>query len=70
MTVFDLSEMEIRPQKKIYDVPDGAGGMTWRWTRDPAPVRLTLAEGVATFEHGRHTAARPGRFLAPGASAT
>ncbi len=69
LTVFDLDEVEMRPQQKVYDVPDGAGGLTWRWTRDPAPVRLTLVDGVPTFEDGKFTSARPGRMLAPGARA-
>lgn len=64
-TVFDLDEVEIRAQKKIFDVPDGEGGTTWRWTRDPAPVRLTLVEGIPTGEDGAFTKARPGGFLAP-----
>ena len=66
---FDLDEVEMRPQKKTYDVPDGEGGATWRWTRDPAPVRLTLANGVPTFEDGKCTPARPGEMLAPSAEA-
>jgi N-acyl-D-aspartate/D-glutamate deacylase len=65
LTVFDLDEVEMRPQQKTYDVPDGSGGCTWRWTRDPAPVRLTLANGVPTFEDGKCTMARPGEMLAP-----
>ena len=69
LTVFDLDEVEMRPQKKTYDVPDGEGGATWRWTRDPAPVRLTLANGVPTFEDGKCTPARPGEMLAPSAEA-
>ncbi len=68
LTVFDLAEVEMRAQKKTYDVPDGAGGMNWRWTRDPAPVRLTLVDGVPTFENGAFTDARPGQMLAPSAS--
>ena len=59
---------EVRAQKKVFDVPDGVGGKTWRWTRDPAPVRLTLAEGVPTFDHGECTPARPGRMLRPSAA--
>ena len=65
LTVFALDEVEMRPQKKIYDVPDGAGGHTWRWTRDPAPVRLTLVNGVPTFENGEFTDARPGEIIRP-----
>ena len=33
-----------------YFVADGEGGHTWRWTRDPAPVRLTIANGEVTFD--------------------
>jgi N-acyl-D-aspartate/D-glutamate deacylase len=68
LTVFDLAEVDVRPQKKVFDVPDGAGGNTWRGTRDPAPVRLTLVDGVPTFENGVFTQARPGRMLSPIAS--
>jgi N-acyl-D-aspartate/D-glutamate deacylase len=67
ITVFDLQEIERRPKRKIYDVPDGKGAHTWRWTRDPAPVRLTLVNGVATFEEGKPTGARPGTMVAPSA---
>jgi N-acyl-D-amino-acid deacylase len=63
--VFHLDEVEIRPQKKSYVVPDGEGGTTWRWTRDPAPVRLTVVNGVPTFADGQSTGARPGEMLAP-----
>lgn len=66
VTVFNLDEIERRPKYKVYDVPDGEGGMTWRWTRDPAPVRLTLVNGVATFEDGKATGARPGTLVSPG----
>ncbi len=66
LTVFDLDEIAVRPMKKAYDVPDGEGGHTWRWTRDPAPVRLTLVNGEATFEDGRATEARPGVMVRPG----
>ena len=66
ITVFHLDEIERRPERKIYDAPDGMGGITWRYTRDPAPMRLTLVNGVATFEHDRGaTGARPGEFLSP-----
>jgi N-acyl-D-aspartate/D-glutamate deacylase len=65
VTVWHLDEVETRPMKKAYDVPDGQGGHTWRWTRDPAPVRLTLTNGVPTFEDGKSTGARPGEMLRP-----
>jgi len=60
VTVFAPGEIERRPMRKAWDVPDGKGGTTWRWTRDAAPVRLTLANGVATFEGGAQTDALPG----------
>jgi N-acyl-D-aspartate/D-glutamate deacylase len=66
LTVFALEEIQRRELCKAQDVPDGNGGTTWRWTRPPAPVRLTLVEGVPTFEHGRTTGASPGRWLRPG----
>ena len=65
ITVWRLDEVETRPMKKTYDVPDGKGAFTWRWTRDPAPVRLTLTNGVSTFENGKPTGALPGRMLRP-----
>jgi hypothetical protein len=64
--VFALDEVQHRPMRKQWDVPDGAGGVTWRWTRDAAPVRLTLANGVATFMDGAPTGALPGEMIAPG----
>ncbi|MCB9724756.1 MAG: amidohydrolase family protein [Spirochaetaceae bacterium] len=66
LAVFALDEIDVRPMKKIYDVPDGEGGTTWRWTRDPAPMRLTLVGGEATFENGEATPARPGEMVRPG----
>ena len=65
ITVFALDEIERRDKYKIYDVPDGKGGFTWRWTRDAAPVRLTLVNGVSTFEDGKPTQARPGSLVTP-----
>jgi len=69
LTVFALDEIERRDKYKIYDVPDGKGGHTWRWTRDPAPMRLTLVNGVSTFEDGKATGARPGAMVGPRAGA-
>jgi len=65
ITVFDLDEIERRAERKEFDVPDGKGGITWRYTRDAAPMRLTLVNGEPTFDAGAHTDARPGRFLSP-----
>jgi hypothetical protein len=53
--------------QKVFDVPDGEGGITWRFTRPPAPMRLTLVNGATTFENDQQTDARPGRFLSPSA---
>lgn len=65
IAVFDLDEIEPRPLKRVYDVPDGKGGKTWRFSRDAAPMRLTLVNGVPTFENGAFTGALPGRFVSP-----
>ena len=65
IAIFALDEIETREKRKVYDVPDGAGGHTWRWTRDPAPMRLTLVNGIATFRDGKATGARPGSFVSP-----
>ncbi|HQR03848.1 MAG: amidohydrolase family protein [Proteobacteria bacterium] len=63
LVVFNLDEIDYRPMRKVYDVPDGKGDQTWRWTRDPAPMRMTMVGGVPTFEAGGTTGNRPGAFL-------
>ncbi len=68
ITVFALDEIQHRRKYKVFDVPDGKGGFTWRWTRDPAPVRLTLVNGVATFAEGEPTGAMPGVMVSPSAA--
>jgi N-acyl-D-aspartate/D-glutamate deacylase len=65
IVVFDLNKIERRPVEKVYDVPDGEGGRTWRYSRAPAPVALTLVNGVPTFDRGRFTGAFPGRVVGP-----
>ncbi|CAA0079626.1 putative protein [Halioglobus japonicus] len=65
ITVFSLDEIERREKYKVSDVPDGNGGHTWRWTRDAAPMRLTLVNGVPTFANGAATGSMPGEFIAP-----
>jgi N-acyl-D-amino-acid deacylase len=65
ITVFKLDEIKRRKKKKVYDVPDGQGGQIWRWTRDPAPMRLTLVNGVPTFEDGKFTQKFPGEMVRP-----
>ncbi len=65
IAVFNLKEIEHRSMEKTFDVPDGKGGKIWRWTRAAAPMRLTLVEGVATFENGKATGELPGQMLNP-----
>jgi N-acyl-D-aspartate/D-glutamate deacylase len=65
IAVFNLDEVQRRAMEKAYDVPDGRGGTTWRFTRKPMPTRLTLVNGVPTFENGAYTGATPGEFLSP-----
>jgi N-acyl-D-aspartate/D-glutamate deacylase len=69
IAVFHPDEIEQREEEKIFDVPDARGGTTWRYTRQPAPMRLTLVNGVPTFDRDGATAARPGEFLSPGVDA-
>jgi N-acyl-D-aspartate/D-glutamate deacylase len=68
IAVFNLDEIEVRKKQKAYDVPDGRGGFIWRWTRDAAPMRLTLVNGEATFENGKFTEKFPGEMLTPATS--
>ena len=65
ITVFNLDEIEMRPEKKTWDVWDGTGGRTYRYTRDPAPMRLTLVNGEPTFDRGEFTGRYPGQFIGP-----
>lgn len=65
ITVFNLDEIEMRPEVKVWDVWDGTGGRTYRYSRDPAPMRLTLVAGVPTFDNGEFTGRYPGEFIGP-----
>ncbi len=65
ITVFNLEEIERRPEEKIWDVWDGQGGRTYRYTRGPAPMRLTLVNGVPSFDNGTFTGRFPGEFIGP-----
>lgn len=65
IAVFNLDEIQRREMEKAFDVPDGRGGTTWRFTRKPMPTRITLVNGVPTFENGAYTGATPGEFLSP-----
>ena len=55
--------------KRVFDVPDGKGGFTWRWSRDAAPMRMTMVNGEVTFDGQQSTSARPGKMLQPLAAA-
>jgi N-acyl-D-aspartate/D-glutamate deacylase len=66
IAVFNLAEIERRPEEKVWDVPDGEGGRTYRYSRAAAPMRLTLCNGVATFDNGAVTGTFPGRYIGPG----
>jgi N-acyl-D-aspartate/D-glutamate deacylase len=65
LAVFNLDEIKVADWQRAYDVPEAGGRKTWRWTRPAAPTRLTIVNGVVTFENGAATGARPGLFLAP-----
>ncbi len=65
IAVFNLDEVQRREMEKANDVPDGRGGTMWRFTRKPMPTRITLVNGVPTFENGAYTGATPGEFLSP-----
>ena len=65
ITVFKLEEVNYQPFIKAWDMPNGDGTMMWRFTREAAPMRLTLVNGVPTFEDGKYTGAKPGQFLSP-----
>jgi N-acyl-D-amino-acid deacylase len=65
IVIFDLAGVERRPVEKVFDVPDGEGGRTWRYSRAPAPMLLTLVNGVPTFDKGRFTGLFPGEILSP-----
>ncbi len=65
IAVFNLDEIEQRPLEKVYDVPNGKGGRTWRFTRGAAPMRMTMVNGVPTYVNGNYTGAFPGQFISP-----
>ena len=65
IAVFNLDEIERRPEEKIWDVLDGEGGRTYRYTRAAAPMRLTLVNGVPIFDNGAFTGRFPGNFVGP-----
>jgi N-acyl-D-aspartate/D-glutamate deacylase len=60
--VWSIDEIERRPMIKEFDVPDGSGGRAYRYTRMPAPMRLTIVNGEPVFDGGAFTGAYPGRI--------
>ena len=62
VVVWNIDEIERRPMIKEFDVPDGSGGRSFRYTRNPAPMRLTLVHGEPVFDGGAFTGAYPGRI--------
>ena len=65
IVVFNLDEIERRAEEKLWDVPDGEGGRTYRYIRPAAPMRLTMVAGIPTFDNGTFTGKFPGRFIGP-----
>ena len=62
IAVWNIDEIERHPTIRVFDVPDGSGGRTWRYTRAPAPMRLTLCNGVPTFDRGFFTGGYSGKI--------
>jgi N-acyl-D-aspartate/D-glutamate deacylase len=62
IAIWNIDEIERRPMIKEYDVPDGSGGRGYRYTRDAAPMRMTLVHGEPVFDSGSFTGAYPGRI--------
>jgi N-acyl-D-amino-acid deacylase len=70
IAVFDINEIERRAEEKVWDVPDGEGARTYRYSRGAAPMRITLCNGVATFDNGAVTGRFPGRYIGPQSAPT
>lgn len=62
VVVWNINEIERRPMIKEFDVPDGSGGRAYRYTRSPAPMRLTIVNGEPVFDLGAFTGAYPGKI--------
>jgi N-acyl-D-amino-acid deacylase len=62
IVVWNINEIERRPMIKEFDVPDGSGGRAYRYTRAPAPMRLTIVNGEPVFDGGAFTGAYPGKI--------
>jgi N-acyl-D-aspartate/D-glutamate deacylase len=61
LAVFALDEIELRQERRAYDVPDGS----WRLSRPPAGFRATVVRGTPTWLHGESTGAHPGSVASP-----
>ena len=68
IVIFNMDEIGYRQIEKAHDVPDGKGGTTWRFTRQAMPTRMTLVNGIVTFQNGASTGNKPGQFLSPAAN--
>ncbi|TZG24984.1 N-acyl-D-amino-acid deacylase family protein [Sphingomonas montanisoli] len=62
IAIWNIDEVERRPMIKEFDVPDGSGGRGYRYTRDAAPMRMTMVHGEPIFDGGSFTGAYPGRI--------
>ena len=51
ITVFNLDEIEMRPERKTFDVWDGTGG-TYRYTGDPVPCGDAGCWGAGVYDGG------------------
>lgn len=65
VVIFNMDEIDRREEYKRYDVPTGDFGVTWRYTRDAAPMRMTIVNGLPTFADGRFTGGMSGEFVSP-----
>jgi N-acyl-D-aspartate/D-glutamate deacylase len=61
IAVWNIDEIARNPTIRVFDVPDGTGGRTWRYTRAAAPMRATMVAGELTFINGFFTGNYPGR---------
>jgi len=66
IAVFALDEIQYHSEKRVVDVPDGNGGMSWRYSRPPAPMRATIVNGDITYEAGKgYSGVLPGTLVGP-----